>query len=199
MQITMFRLDRFNLKFSWKTDRAWFGRLCMGRLCMGRLCMGGILLCLCFALQLTLQPIAEAASSSAIRVKEFNGVTVKDYSGQSLIQVEFSDTKLKGANFKGADLRGAVFHGADLSEANLQGVDFTDGIGYITNFDNADLTNANFTAAMLLKATFKGTNITGADFSGAVIDKEWIPQLCKVASGKNPQTGIETLDSLGCP
>jgi hypothetical protein len=40
--------------------------------------------------------------------------------------------------------------------------------------------------------------VTGADFSGAILDRYQISQLCQTASGTNPITGIATRDSLGC-
>jgi uncharacterized protein YjbI with pentapeptide repeats len=158
-----------------------------------------------FALILTLVvafagivPAAQAASSAAIRAFDDVEGAVKNYVGQNLVRSEFGDAKLNGANFSGADLRGAVFNGASLVNANLSRVDFSDGIAYITNFSGANLNNAIFTSALLLKSVFKNASIAGADFSDASLDRAQVAMLCKIATGTNPVTGMDTKESLGC-
>jgi uncharacterized protein YjbI with pentapeptide repeats len=139
-----------------------------------------------------------AASSAAIRAYDDAEVTLQDYSGQSLVREEFSGAKLQGANFSGADLQGAVFNGSDLAGANLHGVNLSNGITYLTNLSDANLSDAILTSAMMLKSIFRNANVTGADFSFALLDRTQVLQLCKTASGKNPITGVDTRESLGC-
>ena len=47
-------------------------------------------------------------------------------------------------------------------------------------------------------SSFAGASIEGADFSYAVLDSDDQRNLCKIASGTNPKTGIATRDSLEC-
>lgn len=141
---------------------------------------------------------ALAASSGAIRAFDDVQSVAKNYAGQNLQQAEFGDAKLADVSFKGADLRGAVFNGAILSRANWQGVDFSDGIAYITDFAGADFSNGIFNSAMMLKSNLKGVTITGADFTDAVLDRDQVVQLCQVADGTNPVTGVSTRESLEC-
>lgn len=122
----------------------------------------------------------------------------QDFTNQNLQTAEFAKVKLQGSNFRNANLIGVVFNSVTLNEANLQGVDFSQGIAYLTSFDNADLSDAILVEALLLRSTFKNANITGADFSYAVLDSEQIDKLCAYASGINSQTGVDTRQSLGC-
>ena len=41
--------------------------------------------------------------------------------------------------------------------------------------------------------------IVGADFTDVIIRRDINADLCKLASGTNPRTGIDTKDSLMCP
>ncbi len=143
-------------------------------------------------------PLAIAASSSVIKVQDSLDTDNKDFSGQSLVQLELSGTDLGDADFSDADLRGAVFNGVNLRGANLQRADLSDAIMYVTNLTDADLTDANLNSTMLLMSRLKNTKIEGADFTYSAIDREQLFDLCKRASGTNPITGADTRESLEC-
>ncbi|MGB3495714.1 MAG: pentapeptide repeat-containing protein [Elainellaceae cyanobacterium] len=143
-------------------------------------------------------PVAIAASSSAIKVQDGLDTNNKDFAGQSLVQLELSGADLAGADFSDADLRGAVFNGVNLRGANLQRADLSDAILYVTDLTNADLTDANLNSTMLLMSRLKDAKIEGADFTYSAIDREQLFHLCKRASGVNSLTGADTRESLEC-
>jgi uncharacterized protein YjbI with pentapeptide repeats len=148
---------------------------------------------------LTLMPLsAHAASSAAIRAFDDVQAMTKNYSGQSLVQAEFSNARLEGADFSQSDLRGAVFNGSVLKNSNFRAADLSDGIAYLSDLSGADLSEAILTSAMLLKSNFRGATVTGADFSFALLDRDQVLELCRSASGTNPVTGVDTRESLGC-
>jgi uncharacterized protein YjbI with pentapeptide repeats len=151
------------------------------------------------AMVLFLSPLTAQAASSSSVIRNFgNEELKKDYSGQSLIGIEFSNVDLKTANFSDADLRGVVFNGTFLEGANLHGVDFSEGIAYLVNFKGADLSDAVLTDAMMLRSLFDDVNVTNADFTNAVLDGVQVKKLCARASGVNSKTGVDTRESLGC-
>ena len=81
---------------------------------------------------------------------------------------------------------------------NLKDSNFTSSLMDRVSFENSDLTNAIFQDVVATSTVFDGANITGVDFTGAIIDRYQIYQMCKRAEGTNPVTGVETRYSLGC-
>ena len=75
----------------------------------------------------------------------------------TLINTNFSESFLNGADLREADLTKAILEKANLSEAKLQGAKLTN-----TNFRYANLQKADFS-----DATFENTDFTGADLRGA--------------------------------
>ena len=158
-----------------------------------------ILASIFLAVVLFVSPLsAQAASSSNVTLSGKDEIQGKDFSGENLVGAEFTNLELEGTNFSDANLRGAVFNGMILDGANLHNVDFRQGITYLVSFKNTDLTDIRFDEAMMLRSVFDNVDITGADFSGAILDRSEIKKLCAIASGVNPESKIETRDSLEC-
>jgi uncharacterized protein YjbI with pentapeptide repeats len=78
-----------------------------------------------------------------------------------LIEANFSEAELAGANLIGAYVR-ANFRGAFLIKANLSGAVLLEA-----DFRGALLTEVDFSGAILSKADFRGAGLAGAIFRGA--------------------------------
>jgi uncharacterized protein YjbI with pentapeptide repeats len=87
---------------------------------------------------------------------------------------------------------------SSLVNTNLHGTNLTQALIDQVKFNGADLSDAILVDSIMLRSRFKNVNIHGTDFSGAILGKEQIKQLCQQADGINPTTGVATRDSLGC-
>ncbi len=126
------------------------------------------------------QPMGKAAlplSSEEIKQRYLKGR--KDFSSQTLNNlnipratipdINFHQSKLRQANFQDSDLSRANFGWCDLSFANLRDARLAGAYFHGANLEKADLRGANLTGASLSNARLNGTNLCGANLTGAQI------------------------------
>ncbi len=122
----------------------------------------------------------------------------QDMHGQDLHGYEFVKFDLNGIDFSESDLTGAVFNNSKLNKTVFHGANLKDALAYASDFEQADLSDANLTNSLLMESNFDNALIDGADFTDAVLSRIQQKQLCSIATGTNPSTGVSTSYSLGC-
>ena len=125
-------------------------------------------------------------------------ITGFDFHDQDLSRSSIAGSVARDANFSGVDLHGTVLTLSDLKGSNLQGINLADTLSDRVNFQKTDLRNAVLTNMIAAGSSFAGARIEGADFTYAVLDSDDQKNLCKIAEGINPTTGVSTRDSLEC-
>lgn len=161
-------------------------------------------LCLCVLVLLSSPAspaLGEPATLELIKPLSFSNAELrgKDFSHQDLRASDFANANLDSANFNQSDLRGAIFSASVMQHAQLEQAHLQHAMMDLVDFTQANLQNAILAETLLLRSTFVGADINGADFTDAILDGAQQKQLCQVAQGVNPETGIATRESLNCP
>ena len=125
-------------------------------------------------------------------------ITGYDFHGEDLHLSSIAGAIARDADFSDVDLHGTTLTLSDLKGSNLNGINLTDTLSDRVNFQKTDLRNAVLINMIASGSSFAGAQIDGADFTFAILDSEDQRNLCKIADGINPTTGVSTRDSLEC-
>mmetsp|Transcript_2347 Transcript_2347/g.4766 ORF Transcript_2347/g.4766 Transcript_2347/m.4766 type:complete len:213 (-) Transcript_2347:222-860(-) len=121
-----------------------------------------------------------------------------DYSNKDLRQEFYTKGSVKYANFSNSNLERVSLFGANLMGANLSGANLTYSDLGQANLTNADLRGARLEGAIVSSTRFDGAKIEGSDWTDVIVRSDINKELCAIASGTNPVTGVDTKDSLLC-
>ena len=142
--------------------------------------------------------VAEKGEGDEVPSYVRSDITGYDFHGEDLHLSSIAGAIARDADFSDVDLHGTTLTLSDLKGSNLNGINLTDTLSDRVNFQKTDLRNAVLINMIASGSSFAGAQIDGADFTFAILDSEDQRNLCKIADGINPTTGVSTRDSLEC-
>jgi uncharacterized protein YjbI with pentapeptide repeats len=141
---------------------------------------------------------ASAAASGNPLAEEGGSLAGRDLTGSQMSTEEFANVNLDGTNLSRSNLIGTVFSTSTLNGTIFRGADLTQTMMDQVRLIDVDFSDAVLEDAMLLRTEFRNVKIDGADFTNAILNAFQIKQLCRIATGTNSKTGVDTRESLGC-
>ena len=140
--------------------------------------------------------------------KDMTGLNLKgfNFSGETLENIDFSQSKLKGVNFEGATIINCLFRDTNLKNASfknteifnvefhgkLNKVDYSNSKIINTTFKDSKLDKVLFKGAIIEKNDFRGTYLHYVNFEDCIFCKEVLFQNA-IFSGDNAGIKIERI------
>ncbi len=127
--------------------------------------------------------------------------SVKVISGISLVGLDLSEVDFTGATIINVDFSGADLSGTDFSGMTLHNVNFTNTNLSNSNLSNQDLSNTEFRGTILKNANLSGTNLSNVYFEGVDLTNANLV-LADLTNSKIQYSifnGIHSDGCIGCP
>ncbi|KAL7538088.1 hypothetical protein ACHAXR_009716 [Thalassiosira sp. AJA248-18] len=127
-------------------------------------------------------------------------ISGQDFSNRNFKGKDFTQVLAKATTFANSNLQGCRFYNSFLPESNFEGADVRGASFERNNMDNANLRNVNAGGAYFGDSLLDVKSMEGADFTDASIPPKLLNSICERedVKGTNPDTGVDTRDSLMC-
>uniref|UniRef100_A0A6U6QVR9 Uncharacterized protein n=1 Tax=Zooxanthella nutricula TaxID=1333877 RepID=A0A6U6QVR9_9DINO len=120
--------------------------------------------------------------------------------GSSAAEKDIAGVLMNEGDFSNVNFQQTIMSKAIIENATMVGANFKDAVADRVTFLGTNLKDANFNNCVLTGASFEGANLENTDFTDAYIDQYGVRPLCRnpTLKGKNPKTGADTYESVGC-
>lgn len=128
-------------------------------------------------------------------------ITGQDFSNGKYKGKDFTQVIAKGTSFRNSNLQGCRFFKAYLVNTDFSGADLRGATLEDTSMDGANLKDTIAAGAYFSASLLDVGSLEGADFTDSSIPPKTLIQVCERddVKGKNPSTGVDTMESLMCP